>query len=49
MSEITKIINGEQTVTLEGNRLLTLEFNTVEEKNEFYECFPLLDEKIVKA
>lgn len=43
-----KIVKGENTVTLVGNRELKLEFNTEEEKNEFYECFPLLSENIAR-
>ena len=43
-----KIVKGEHTVTLVGKRDLTLEFNSEEEKEEFYECFPLLGENIAR-
>ena len=51
MDEIARIENVENSpqVVLVGNRPLKLEFNTMEEKNEFYECFPLLKEGVVKV
>lgn len=51
MEEITRIENVENSplVVLVGKRPLKLEFNTMEEKNEFYECFPLLKEGLEKV
>ena len=48
MSEITKVANSP-IVVIVGSRPLKLEFGTMEEKNEFYECFPLLKEGIEKV
>lgn len=51
MSEITKVENvaNSPIVVIVGSRPLKLEFGTMEEKNEFYECFPLLKEGIEKV
>ena len=51
LSEFTKIENGNEKplVTLHASRSLTLEFPTMEAKNEFYECFPLLVEGMEKV
>ena len=51
MSEITKVENvaNSPIVVIVGSRPLKLEFGTREEKNEFYECFPLLKEGIEKV
>lgn len=51
MNEITKIENTADApiVTLHGKRALKLEFPSMVEKDEFYECFPLIVEGIEKA
>ena len=51
MSEITRIENVENSpqVVLVGSRPLKLEFNSMEEKAEFYECVPLLKEGVEKV
>ena len=51
MNEITKIENTTDApiVILHASRQLKLEFATMAEKDEFYDCFPLIVEGIEKA